>query len=102
MKLFKALDGTMQPFELPEHEGILLLEEEVDVRELIVFNDDINSFDHVITTLIQICGHEPVQAEQCAVLIHTKGKCCVKLGSWEELVPMRNAIVDRGICCEIY
>ena len=48
----------MQPFELPEYEGVLLLEEVVDVKELVVYNDDINTFEHVINTLVQICGHE--------------------------------------------
>ena len=92
----------MQPFELPEYEGVLLLEEVVDVKELVVYNDDINTFEHVINTLVQICGHEHSQAEQCAILIHTKGKCSVKLGSYDELVPMRTGILDRGICAEIF
>ena len=96
------LSSKMQPFELPEYEGVLLLEEVVDVKELVVYNDDINTFEHVINTLVQICGHEHSQAEQCAILIHTKGKCSVKLGSYDELVPMRTGIVDRGICAEIF
>jgi ATP-dependent Clp protease adaptor protein ClpS len=93
--------NKMQPFELPEYEGVLLLEEVVDEKELVVYNDDINTFDHVINTLIQVCGHQQQQAEQCTILIHTIGRCSVKLGSYEELVPMRTGIVDRGICAEI-
>ena len=70
--------------------------------ELIVFNDDINTFDHVIDTLIDICEHSPEQAEQCTWIIHYKGKCTVKLGEYETLVPMRNAICKRGISAEVY
>jgi len=77
-------------------------EEEVDVAvetpyQLIVWNDDVNTFDWVIETLIEICGHTLEQAEQCAFLIHHKGKYGVKQGSFEELEPMCTAITDRGI-----
>lgn len=71
------------------------------VRDLVVFNDDVNTFDHVIRTLIEVCHHTPEQAEQCTLIIHYKGKCTVKNGSFEELVPMRNAICDRGISAEV-
>lgn len=69
--------------------------------ELIVFNDDYNTFDHVIKTLMEVCGHTSEQAEQCTYIIHYKGKCSVKHGEFEELVPMRNAICDRGISAEV-
>ena len=65
--------------------------------QLIVWNDEVNTFDWVIETLIDICGHTVEQAEQCALLIHTKGKYGVKNGSYEELKPMCDAITDRGI-----
>jgi len=71
-------------------------------RELVVFNDDYNTFDHVIRTLIEICEHSPEQAEQCTWLIHYKGKCTVKFGSFEDLVPMRQGICERGISAEIF
>lgn len=71
------------------------------VRDLVVFNDDFNTFEHVIRTLIEVCHHTPEQAEQCTLIIHYKGKCTVKNGSFEELVPMRNAICDRGISAEV-
>lgn len=64
---------------------------------LIVWNDDVNTFDWVIKTLIEVCRHEQEQAEQCALLIHHKGKTDVKRGSFEELKTMCEAIVDRGI-----
>lgn len=68
-----------------------------DARDLIVYNDDFNTFDHVIETLIRVCKHDVVQAEQCTHLIHFKGKCCVKKGSFDELKPMREGITDAGI-----
>lgn len=71
------------------------------VRDLVVFNDDVNTFDHVIQTLVEVCHHTLEQAEQCTYIIHYKGKCTVKNGTFEELVPMRNAICDRGISAEV-
>ncbi len=72
-----------------------------DVKDLIVFNDDFNTFDHVIQTLIRVCKHTTEQAEQCTWLIHYKGKCAVKTGSMEELKPMREAICEAGIDARI-
>jgi len=72
-----------------------------DVKDLVVFNDDFNTFDHVIETLIRVCKHTPEQAEQCTWLIHHKGKCTVKTGSYEELNPMREAICEVGIDAKI-
>lgn len=64
---------------------------------LVVWNDEVNTFEWVIQTLIEICGHNEEQAEQCAMIIHTKGKYAVKDGSYEQLKPMCDAITDRGI-----
>ena len=64
---------------------------------LIVWNDDVNTFDHVIETLIEVCSHTPEQAEQCALIVHNKGKCSVKKGDYETLKPMCDAITERGI-----
>ncbi|MGI9192380.1 MAG: ATP-dependent Clp protease adaptor ClpS [Chitinophagaceae bacterium] len=64
---------------------------------LIVWNDDVNTFDWVIETLMQVCGHEREQAEQCSLLIHFNGKCSVKTGEFNTLRPMCEAILDRGI-----
>lgn len=82
-------------------EDVLLLEETVELRNLVVYNDDINTFDHVIKTLMEVCGHEPEQAEQCTLLIHHKGQCTVKSGVFEDLAPMCSAIHDRGISADI-
>lgn len=65
--------------------------------QLIVWNDDVNTFEWVIESLIEICHHSHEQAEQCAFLIHHKGKYAVKQGSYEKLKPMCEAITDRGI-----
>jgi ATP-dependent Clp protease adaptor protein ClpS len=64
---------------------------------LIVWNGEVNSFEWVIQTLVEVCKHSTEQAEQCAMIIHTQGKYAVKRGSYEELKPMCDAITDRGI-----
>jgi ATP-dependent Clp protease adaptor protein ClpS len=64
---------------------------------LVVWNDEVNSFDWVIQTLIEVCHHSTEQAEQCAMIIHTQGKYAVKQGSYDELKPLCDAITDRGI-----
>ncbi|HEV2481725.1 MAG TPA: ATP-dependent Clp protease adaptor ClpS [Puia sp.] len=68
-----------------------------DPCSLIVWNDEVNTFEWVIETLIEVCGQSVEQAEQCAMIIHTKGKYAVKRGSYEELKPLCDAITDRGI-----
>ncbi len=68
-----------------------------DRKELILFNDDVNSFDYVIECLVEICDHEPEQAEQCALVAHFNGKCGIKFGTLTELTPMNNQLNSRGI-----
>jgi ATP-dependent Clp protease adaptor protein ClpS len=75
--------------------------ETTDLMDLIVFNDDVNTFDHVINTLIRVCKHTQEQAEQCTMLIHYKGKCAVKNGSFDYLKPMRESICEAGIDARI-
>lgn len=85
---------------LPEIEEIELLLEEIldqDESELVVFNDDINTFEHVTHILMKVCQHTQEQAEQCTLIIHYKGKCSVKKGSRTKLKPMCEAILDAGI-----
>lgn len=65
--------------------------------QLVVWNDEVNTFEWVIETLSKVCGHTAVQAEQCAMLIHTHGKYAVKKADYETLKPMCDAITDRGI-----
>lgn len=80
---------------------VVELTETIDVKDLVVFNDDFNTFEHVIETLIRVCKHTAEQAEQCTWIIHHRGKCTVKTGSFEELQPMRQAICERGIDAKI-
>jgi ATP-dependent Clp protease adaptor protein ClpS len=75
---------------------------ETELKKLVVYNDDVNTFDWVIDTLIEVCRHSNEQAEQCTLIIHYKGKCSVKEGEFEELAGMRNAICKRGISAEIH
>ena len=82
-------------------EDIKVLDQVVDSKNLIVFNDDFNTFDHVIDSLIKVCRHDPIQAEQCTWLVHYKGKCQVKEGDYDTLEPMCTALLDRGITAEI-
>ncbi len=74
---------------------------EVDQRQLVLFNDEVNSFDDVIRWLVEVCNHETIQAEQCAYIVHYAGKCSVKTGTWEDLQPRAVALLDRGLSVEI-
>lgn len=80
-----------------------VLEQTVDQKnnEIVLYNDDVNTFDHVIDTLIYSCEHTPIQAEQCAFLVHFKGKCIVKTGVYEELVPRCSKLQEAGLSAEI-
>lgn len=75
---------------------------EQDIKKLMVWNDDVNTFDHVIQALVEICDHDEIQAEQSAWLIHTVGKHDVKHGAEDKLIPMCEALLDRSISAEIY
>tara|TARA_Y100000590_G_C15372560_1_gene883119 strand:+ start:216 stop:509 length:294 start_codon:yes stop_codon:yes gene_type:complete len=88
----------------PEVEELVEIEEDFgqdDLKNLVVHNDNFNTFDHVINTLIKVCKHDVQQAEQCTYLIHYKGKCSVKNGSFTELKPMKEGITDAGISATI-
>lgn len=94
----------MENYELPAIETDVLIEEsvvEAKVYNLVVFNDEVNTFSFVIDTLMEVCEHTFEQAEQCTLIIHFKGKCTVKSGEFDELVSMRNAICNRGINAEL-
>ena len=84
--------------EKEEEESLLSSDKE---NRLIVYNDAYNTFDHVIETLMRLCGHHRIQAEQCTYIIHFRGKCCVKQGSYSCLKPIHKGIVDAGIQAEI-
>ena len=82
-------------------EDVALMEKEDEVYKLVLWNDDVNTFDYVIEALIEICGHTLEQAEQCTILVHYKGKCTVKTGSLEVLKPMHEKLISRSLTSEI-
>ena len=82
-------------------EDVMVLEDTDEVYKLVLWNDDIHTFDFVIDSLIEICGHTLEQAEQCTILVHYKGKCTVKTGSLETLKPMHEKLISRELTSEI-
>ncbi|MFM1808355.1 MAG: hypothetical protein RLZZ242_1080 [Bacteroidota bacterium] len=84
-----------------EAEELLTETAEVIERQIILFNDDVNTFDHVIETLIRVCEHTEEQAHQCSLIVHYKGKCSVKNGPYDELKPRCSALLDAGLNAEI-
>jgi ATP-dependent Clp protease adaptor protein ClpS len=89
-----AFDGNTQY--LQDEDTDLLVSTE-DPYSLVVWNDEVNTFEWVIETLVTVCGHTPEQAEQCAYFIHFKGKYAVKNGSYDDLKQYCDAITERGI-----
>ena len=88
-----------------ETEVLELVEQETvitDTKELVLYNDDYNTFDHVIESLVKVCRHDVLQAEQCTWIIHYNGKCSVKKGAFEMLKPMRQALSERGLDAKIH
>ncbi|AZQ43912.1 ATP-dependent Clp protease adaptor ClpS [Nonlabens ponticola] len=70
-------------------------------NKIVLFNDEVNTFDHVIDMLVDVCEHTPLQAEQCSLIVHYKGKCNVKTGEYEDLEPRCSALLDAGLTAEI-
>lgn len=87
--------------DLQEDVLVLTKEETSDGKKIVLYNDEVNTFDWVIESLISVCCHEPVQAEQCTLIVHYKGKCDVKSGDWDDLEPLCTALLDRGLTAEI-
>ncbi len=82
-------------------EELLLAEEVEQQNEIILFNDDVNTFEHVIDTLIDVCEHTPEQAEQCSLIVHYNGKCTVKTGEYNDLKPRCSRLLQAGLNAEI-
>jgi ATP-dependent Clp protease adaptor protein ClpS len=82
-------------------EDVLLKEETVKENEIVLFNDEVNTFDHVIETLMDVCEHTPEQAEQCSLIVHYKGKCTVKTGEYKDLEPRCSGLLQAGLSAEI-
>ena len=84
---------------VPEKE--IVETDSVHENEIILYNDDVNTFDHVIRTLIQVCEHTSEQAEQCSLIVHYKGKCSVKSGTFSDLKPRCTKLLQAGLSAEI-
>lgn len=82
-------------------EDLLVETLEENLNEIVLYNDEVNTFDYVIDTLIYACDHTPEQAEQCSILVHYKGKCTVKTGSYDELEPRCSKLLQAGLSAEI-
>jgi len=78
-----------------------IIEKEAELRSLILYNDDVNSFDFVIETLVDVCEHDFLQAESCAWIAHYKGKCSVKKGSFEDIKIRYTEMTNRTLTVEI-
>ncbi len=74
---------------------------EIYAHKLVLYNDDVNSFDWVISCLIKICGHTPIQAEQCATIVDGNGKCKIKSGTYDELKLMHQTLGELGLTTDI-
>ncbi len=80
----------------------VLIKEEVKTQnEIVLYNDEVNTFDHVIETLIHACDHTAEQAEQCSLIVHYKGKCTVKTGLYDDLKPRCSVLLKAGLSAEI-
>ncbi|PHR14833.1 MAG: hypothetical protein COA40_01265 [Aequorivita sp.] len=82
-------------------EDVEFAEKESNLNEIVLYNDDVNTFDHVINSLIFACEHTPEQAEQCSIIVHYKGKCTVKTGEFNELKPRCSMLLEAGLSAEI-
>ena len=82
-------------------EEVLVEEQVSNSNEIVLYNDDVNTFDHVIETLIRVCKHTAEQAEQCSIIVHYKGKCTVKTGDYSELRPQCSQLLEAGLSAEI-
>lgn len=84
-----------------ESEEVLLMERPTDVgtqkAQLVVFNDDHNTFEWVIQCFVEVLSHQPEQAEQCSMIIHFKGKAIVKTAPVNVLKPLKEALIERGL-----
>jgi len=84
--------------ELPELD--IEVAEKVE-NKIVLFNDEVNTFDHVIDMLVGVCDHTAIQAEQCSLIVHYKGKCNVKTGEYKDLEPRCTALLEAGLTAEI-
>ncbi|WP_299780358.1 ATP-dependent Clp protease adaptor ClpS [uncultured Formosa sp.] len=82
-------------------EEVLVETQTKNENEIVLYNDEVNTFDHVIDSLISACDHTPEQAEQCSIIVHYKGKCTVKTGPYKDLEPRCSKLLEAGLSAEI-
>ncbi|TDQ30120.1 ATP-dependent Clp protease adaptor ClpS [Tenacibaculum caenipelagi] len=82
-------------------EELEVLLQDVKEYEIVLYNDDVNTFDFVIDSLVTVCDHTLEQAEQCTILVHYKGKCAVKTGEYKDLEPRCSKLLELGLSAEI-
>ncbi|MDV6168561.1 ATP-dependent Clp protease adaptor ClpS [Flavobacterium sp. DG1-102-2] len=82
-------------------EEVLVEEVTTANNEIVLYNDEVNTFDHVIDTLIRVCRHTAEQAEQCSLIVHYNGKCTVKTGEFKDLKPQCTQLLEAGLSAEI-
>ena len=92
------MNMSTQIQELPELD-VEVAEKQENI--IVLFNDEVNTFDHVIDMLVEACDHTPIQAEQCSLIVHYKGKCKVKTGEYEDLEPRCSKLLEAGLTAEI-
>lgn len=90
----------MSTIEKIQEELDVLLQETTE-HEIVLYNDDVNTFDFVIDSLVTVCDHTLEQAEQCTILVHYKGKCAVKTGEYKDLEPRCTKLLELGLSAEI-
>tara|TARA_B110000902_G_scaffold154952_1_gene177860 strand:- start:140 stop:427 length:288 start_codon:yes stop_codon:yes gene_type:complete len=87
----------------PQYDEDLVLDKLLNSNNsILLYNDEVNTFDHVIDSLCKYCDHDSVQAEQCAWIVHNNGKCLVKSGAYDDLLPICNALKDNGLSAQIH
>lgn len=101
MIYFDVQNQNKMPVKFKPEDEIDLLEKEKKENHLVLYNDEVNTFDWVIESLIKICKHDFVQAEQCSMIVHHNGKCSVKDGGFDDLKPMKEALIERGLSATI-
>lgn len=92
-----AFEATLPKEWQEQEQDLLVLEEPSESLSIVLYNDEVNTFDHVIQCLVKYCEHSTIQAEQCAWITHYKGKCQVKTGSFEQLRPKCEALLEQGL-----
>ena len=75
--------------------------EDNKTHKIVIYNDDVNSYDYITACLIRMCKHDPIQAEQCAVVAHNIGKCSVKSGNYLDMYDLKSTFDDLDINCEL-